>query len=311
MLCLINQKTLLRGSTLFLFSKKSKAIFYKDKAFTILSMILSFLSVLIIGTIVYYLFSESYSFFDHVGLSSILNFNSDWFPLEGKYSFFPMLITSLSLGIGASFIVILTSLSLGIFKKFLIKKRFASVIFQIISLANAIPSVVYGFWGISVVVPFMTKFHFIGTHLLSGIIVLSFMLIPTATLLFFRAVDAWPRYIEESSRSLGLSLTTKIVKIYFPLLLKETPVILLLTFTRAVGETIAVVMVTGNIVKIPESLFSSVRALTSNIALEMAYATGPHREALFFTGALLLLIVFSVLVVIKIFRIGGNYAFKK
>jgi phosphate transport system permease protein len=263
---------------------------------------------LIIGTIVYYLFAESYHFYgNRSGLLELFSFKESWFPMEGEFQFLPLIVASFILAAGATSLLIIFSVPFTVGHNFLFTKRFQKIGDLVISMANAIPSVVYGFWGITIVVPIMTKFHFLGTNLLSGIIVLSFMLFPTAVLLITRVVYSWPSEIHRNCDALGLSVESKILKIYLPLIFKELPSVILLSFTRAIGETIAIVMVTGNIVKFPTDIFSPVRALTSNIALEMAYATGEHREALLFSGALILVIIFIFMIVFK----GVTYVITK
>jgi len=272
----------------------------KDKLFLIVSFLISLIAVFIIGSIVFYIFSESYSFYgSQSSVLDLFSFKESWYPLEGEFQFMPLIVASFILGGGATFLLLIFSVPYTLGQNFLLSKRLKKAGDLLISLANAIPSVVYGFWGITLVVPFITKFNFLGTNLLSGIIVLTFMLFPTAVLLITRVIYSWPKDIHQNCISLGLSSETRIFKIYLPLIFKELPTVLLLSFTRAIGETIAVVMVTGNIVKFPTGIFSPVRALTSNIALEMAYATGTHRSALLFSGGLILVIIFSTMIIFK------------
>jgi len=272
----------------------------RDLIFIIFSILISISTIFIIGTLVYFLFAQGISFVhSQKDISEVFLLKDNWFPLEGEYQFLPLVVSSLFIGIGATSLLFTFSLPFSLGQNFFVRGRIKRFVDLVIVLANAIPSVVYGFWGIIIVVPLVSKFHFLGTNLLSGIIVLSFMLLPTASLLLNRVISSLPPELHLSSASLGLSLESRILKIYLPLIFKEMPSVILLSFTRAIGETIAIVMVTGNIVQFPSDIFSPVRALTSNIALEMAYATGVHRDALIFSGLLILLLIFLIMCLFK------------
>lgn len=271
----------------------------KNNLFSFFSVSVSLISVLVVLYIVFFLTTESIIFLKEVELSNIFSFQNGWNPLSGDFSFLPMIIASLLAAILTTFLILFFVLVISVAVKFYCKKNLSNIVQSFFIVCNAIPSVVYGFWGITFIVPLVTKIHFLGTNLFSGVIILTIMLLPTSILLNLRNLDSMLVGMELNLESLGLSLNSRVKKIYIPLMLRKLPKVLLLAYTRAIGETIAIVMVAGNVVQVPSSVFDSVRVLTSNIALEMAYATDLHRASLFFSGILISLIIGFTFIVFK------------
>lgn len=162
---------------------------------------------------------------------------------------------------------------------------------RILALMAGIPSVVYGFWGLVVVVPLIVRLQPPGSSLLAGILVLSLMLLPMIALTTHAALAEVPSIHLRTAAALGLSRWGTVRSVLLPAARTGIVTGVILAVGRAVGETMAVLMVTGNVVQVPNSLFDPVRVLTANIALEMAYALDDHRAALFVTGLLLLAMV--------------------
>lgn len=268
----------------------------KNKIFNLFSVSVSLISIIVVIYIVFFLSTESFNFLTEVSLSNIFSLTMGWNPLNGKFSFLPMIIASLLTATMTTLVLFILILVVSVALKFYVVEKISSFAHSFLVVCNAIPSVVYGFWGISFIVPLVTKIHFLGANMLSGVIVLTVMLLPTSILLNLRNIDSILDGMEQNLDSLGLSLASKVKKIYLPLMIRKMPKVLLLAYSRAIGETMAIVMVTGNVVQVPSSVFDSVRLLTSNIALEMAYATDTHRSSLFFSGLLVGgIIVFTLL----------------
>jgi phosphate ABC transporter permease protein PstC len=171
-------------------------------------------------------------------------------------------------------------------------KRFRQVIKPIIELLAGIPSVVYGFLGVVILVPFIRKtFGGPGLSVLAASIILGIMILPTIISISIDSLLALPPSYREGSIALGAThwQTTKMVLL--PAARSGIIASIILGMGRAIGETMAVIMIAGNAISIPHSILDPVRTLTSNIALEMGYASGEHRQALFATGVILFIII--------------------
>jgi phosphate transport system permease protein len=225
------------------------------------------------------------------GESTAFFLDESWYPSEGKFNMIPMLLGSLFVTFGS----VLLALPLGFFSAtlatFYSGPRFSWFFKRAIELYTGIPSVIFGFWGLMKIVPLLNEIHPPGQSLLAGIIILTLMIFPILTLSFISSFEMACRKNFRVSESLGIRKSIYIIKILLPSIKGQVLGGVLLSIGRAVGETMAVLMVCGNIVKIPGSLFDPIRTLTANIALEMAYAMGNHRSSLFLTGLILLLMV--------------------
>jgi phosphate transport system permease protein len=162
---------------------------------------------------------------------------------------------------------------------------------RIVALLNGIPSVVFGFWGLVVLVPLINQIQTPGQSLIAGILVLSLMVLPTIVLTADAALQSVPPRYLDAAAATGLGRSAVILNIALPSARDGILAGLVLAAARAIGETMAVVMVCGNIVQVPDSIFSPVRTITANIALEMGYAQAEHRSAMFVTGLALLMLV--------------------
>lgn len=157
-----------------------------------------------------------------------------------------------------------------------------------------IPSVVYGLWGLMVLVPAIARIGPPGQSVLAGVLVLALMILPTIALVSDAALGAVPETHLRGAAAAGLSRWAIVRSIALPSARSGILTGTLLGTGRALGETMAVVMVTGNVVQVPDSLLAPVRTLTANIALEMAYATDAHRAALFVSGLVLALLTIGL-----------------
>ena len=157
-----------------------------------------------------------------------------------------------------------------------------------IELLAGIPSVVFGLWGLVVLVPLIGRWHPPGPSLLAGILILAVMILPTIMLVAQASMAQVPSSYLHTATALGLSRWTMIRYIILPTARSGIVTGVLLGVARALGETMAMLMVCGNVVQIPSHLFDPIRTLTANMALEMGYALGQHRSALFVSGLMLM-----------------------
>jgi len=219
-------------------------------------------------------------------------FNSEgWFPLSGQFNLLPMLWATLAASFGALLIALPLGVLSAVFSRFYAPDWLIMPMRRMMILLAGIPSVVYGLWGLTVLVPLVAQWEPPGASLLSAILILALMVLPTVALTSEAALAAVAPASLQGASALGLSRKAIVLGVALPEARAGIVTGALLAAMRALGETMAVLMVAGNVVQTPGSLFDSVRVLTANIALEMPYATGDHRAALFASGLMLMLIV--------------------
>ena len=214
-----------------------------------------------------------------------------WHPVDGLYKLTPMLSATLYSTLGAVLLAAPLGIASALFSRYYSPPFLAGCYRRLIELLAGIPSVVYGFWGLTTLAPLIGRLQPPGVSLLTGILVLTLMILPTVALTADAALAAVPVAYLRGAAALGLSRWGLISGVALPAARSGITAGTLLAAGRAIGETMAVLMVAGNVVQHPHSLFDSVRTLTANIALEMAYATGDHRAALFVSGLALMIMV--------------------
>jgi phosphate transport system permease protein len=174
-------------------------------------------------------------------------------------------------------------------------KAVARLYRSLLLILGGVPSVVVGFWGLVQLTPLIGRLHPPGQSLLAGILCLTLMILPTTALLSEEALRQLPDEQLKAAALLGLSRPATVIGVMWPLARPALIGAVLLAAGRAIGETMAVLMVAGNVIQLPTSLFAPVRTLTANIALELGYALDLHRSALFVGGLLLMALVGSVM----------------
>jgi phosphate transport system permease protein len=252
-------------------------------------------SVLVL--IVMFLIIESIPALQHVGLARFFT-DSSWHPAakaaEGFYNLAPMLAGTMFAMAGAVLLATPLGILSALFCHYYAPPMIARQYRRVIELLAGIPSVVYGFWGLVVLVPLLRHIEPSGLSLLAGIIILTVMILPTVALMADAAMANVPQHYLQGAAALGLSRWAILRGVVFPASKAGLFTGVILASGRAIGETMAILMVCGNIVQTPKNLFEPIRTLTANIALEMAYALGDHRTALFFSGVLLMLIIIAL-----------------
>lgn len=261
------------------------------------------LAVTLLVLIIAFMLRESWPVFSRVG---VLRFFTDqgWHPTERSYGLAPMLAASLAMSFGAVVFAAPVGIASAVFCRFYAPPHLARLYRWAVILLAGMPSVVLGLWGLTALVPVITRFEPPGTSLLAGIVVLALMITPTIALTAEAALASCPLSYWTAAIALGLSREAAIKHVVLPAVRASISAGVLLAMGRALGETMAVLMVSGNVVQLPTSLFDPVRTLTANIALEMAYATGDHRSSLFVSGLMVAALV-GVLAGIAA-RLGGG-----
>ena len=213
----------------------------------------------------------------------------DWLPSSDKFGILPMIVASLIATVGSLIIGVPVGILTAVFIAEIAPKKVAKLMSPAVELLAGIPSVLYGIFGLAFIVPAIQNIFNLpkGQSLLAVIIVLSIMMLPTIISVSETAIRAVPRAYKEGSLALGASKIETIFKVVLPAAKSGILAAVVLGIGRALGETMAVILVAGNSPMIPSSLMDSIRPLTTNIALEMGYAFGTHQEMLFATGVVL------------------------
>lgn len=258
---------------------------------TLLVIALSSIASLLL--IAVFMFKEGLPFFVRVGLGDFLG-SASWKPQAKPPSFgvLSMVVGSLWVTLGAMLVGAPLGIAGAVFLCEFVPRGVMRVAKPIVELLAGIPSVVYGFIGVTVLVPWI-RAHLGGPGLsiLAGAVILGVMILPTIMSISVDAISAVPQSYREGALALGATRWQAVRMVILKAARAGIVAGLILGMGRAVGETMAVIMVTGNAVKIPGSPLDSVRTLTANIALEMGYAIGLHRQALFATGIVLFVVV--------------------
>ena len=244
-----------------------------------------------------------------IGLFRFL-FGTEWASTaaDPKYGILPFILSSVYGTLGATLIGVPVGLLTAVFLSKAAGPRVRTVVVTAIELLSGIPSVVFGLLGMQVLVPAVARAFgkASGACLLSAIVVLAIMILPSIVSVSVTALNAVPPEYEQGSLALGATDTETWFKISVPAAKSGIAAGIVLGIGRAIGETMAVIMVAGNQTKMPESLFKGVRTMTANIVIEMGYATDLHREALIATAVVLFVFILIINLSVSLLRRGGN-----
>ena len=240
----------------------------KEGVMKVVFLLAACMSILAVALICIFLFANGVPAIHKIGITEFL-FGQTWKPSNNIYGIFPMIIGSIYVTAGAVIIGVPMGILCAIFLARFCPDKLYKIVKPAVSLLAGIPSIVYGFFGLVVIVPIMQDLT--GTNgkgILTASILLGIMILPTVIGVSESAIRAVPNSYYEGSLALGVG--------------------------RAIGETMAVIMVASNNTVMPKSIFSGVRTLTANIVMEMGYATDLHREALLGTGVVLFVFILII-----------------
>ncbi|HPW99937.1 MAG TPA: phosphate ABC transporter permease subunit PstC [Sedimentibacter sp.] len=262
-----------------------------EKKYEILFLVIALSSLTVLALITGFIFYKGLPIIAKVGLFDFI-FGMKWAPGKGEFGIFPMIVGSVSVTLGAAIIGVPIAICCSIFLAEFAPVTMRNIFRPAIQLLAGIPSVVYGFWGVLFIVPFIRNYlGGPGLSILAGSIILAIMILPTIISITEVSLLALPRHYKEGALALGLNQWQTIYALLLPAAKSGIVSGIILGIGRAIGETMAVIMVLGNSVAIPESILDPVRTLTTNIGIEMGYASGEHQQALFATGIVLFVII--------------------
>jgi len=251
-------------------------------------------SIAVLGLITLFIFLEGVPLIWKIGLHALI-LGGRWVPSHGSFGIFPMIVSSFWVTFGSLALGIPLGLACTIFLSEMIPSSAAVVLRPTIHLLAAIPSVIYGFWGLVVIVPLIRNYlGGPGLSILSGSLILGFMILPTIISISEDSLRALPPSYKQGALALGATHWQTIWRVLIPAARSGIVASVILGMGRALGETMAMIMILGNAVKMPSSFLDSARTLTTNIGVEMAYASGDHRKALFATGVVLFIIIMAL-----------------
>jgi len=277
----------------------------KEKAYEKILLVSAFVSVIIIILIGGFIFKEGLPLINKVGLFEFL-LGKEWHPTDGVFGIFPMIVGTFAVTFGALILGVPLGVATAIFLAEFAPPRVSRIVRPAVELLAGIPSVVYGLFGMVIVNQILMTIERTylanilrpeyqrGYSILSASIILAIMILPTVINISEDAIRSVPREFKEASLALGATEWQTIYKVLIPAASSGIIAAVVLGMGRALGETMAVIMVAGNTVAIPDSIFAPVRTLTGNIAIEMGYAAGDHVKALFATGIVLFIIIMAL-----------------
>lgn len=260
-------------------------------------------ATLMLALIMYFIFQSGVPIIARIGLWDFLS-GAVWNPTSSppQFGILPMIVGSFWLTFGSLVIGVPFGLAVAIFMVELAPARFSALMRPAIQLLAGIPSVIYGFIGLTFLAPLVRSlFGGPGLSVLTGILVLGIMILPSIIAISEDALRAVPPALREGAFAMGATHWQVIWRVLVPAARSGIAAAVILGMGRALGETIAVIMMIGNALTIPSSPLESTTTLTSNIALELAYASGEHREALFAIGVVLFLFIMLLNVVASAF----------
>ena len=264
------------------------------------------ISILAVALICIFLFANGIPTMHKIGLGKFL-FGMTWAPNQNLYGIFPMIVGSLYVTAGAMIVGVPGGLLTALYLSRFARGRTGSFLRSGVELLAGIPSVVYGFFGLVIIVPFVRLLGpGTGLSVLAASLILGIMILPTVITVAQSALDAVPARYYEGALALGVDHEHAVFKVVAPAAASGIMAAIVLGLGRAIGETMAVVMVAGNMPIIPDSLLSGVRTMTANIVLEMGYAADLHREALIATGVVLFVFILLITMLLNVIRKRGE-----
>ena len=275
----------------------------KERVMQVVFLIAACISILAVALICIYLFANGLPAIGKIGPLNFL-LGTQWRPNAEQYGIFPMILGSIYVTAGAIIVGVPMGLLAAIYLAKFCPKTLYKLLKPAVNLLAGIPSIVYGFFGLMVIVPIMQNIfgnnH--GKSILTASILLGIMILPTIISVSESSIRAVPDSYYEGALALGASHERSVFFVTVPAAKSGIMAGIILGVGRAIGETMAVIMIAGNQPQIPGSILDGVRTLTGNIVMEMGYSTGLHREALIATGVVLFVFILIINLLFSIIK---------
>lgn len=266
----------------------------KEKVMEAVFMLCACVSILSVALICIFLFANGIPAMTKIGFFDFI-FGQKWKPSNEVFGIFPMIIGSIYITAGAVIIGVPIGILTAVYLARFCPEKLYKIIKPAVDLLAGIPSVVYGFFGLCVIVPFVRK-HIggDGNSILTASILLGFMILPTIINVSESSIRAVPEKYYQGALALGATHERSVFCTVVPAAKSGIMAGIVLGIGRAIGETMAVIMVAGNQARMPKGILEGIRTMTSNIVMEMGYATDLHREALIATGVVLFVFILII-----------------
>lgn len=275
----------------------------KERLIGLLLFGCALVSIASLGIITFFIFEAGLPLIFRVGLARFLE-SSTWNPSgdDPQFGIAAMILGSVWVTLGAIVLGVPLGLAVAIFSAELAPPWLASMIRPVIQLLAGIPSVIYGFIGLTILAPLIrATFGGPGLSVLTAALILGIMILPSIVSISEDALRAVPRTYRDGALAMGATQWQTIWRVLVPAARSGIVASVILGMGRALGETMAVIMMLGNALQAPRSPLDSATTLTSNIGLELAYASGAHRDALFATGVVLFVFIMVLNLLANIF----------
>ena len=265
-----------------------------DFLMKIVFLVCACISIAAVITICLFMFANGVPAIKEIGITKFL-FGTQWRVSQNLFGIWPMIVGSIYVTAGAIVVGVPTALLLAIFLAFYCPKKLYAPLKAMVNLLAGIPSVVYGFFGLTVFVPLLRQLTgHDGSTMLTASVLLGIMILPTVTGVAEPALKSVPTSYYEGALALGATHEKSVFGTVFPAAKSGVLAGVVLGIGRAIGETMAVIMVAGNQTWMPQGLFKGLRTMTANIVFEMGKATDLHREALIATGVVLFVFILII-----------------
>lgn len=277
-----------------------------EKLMKLVFQIAACVSIAMVVLICVFLFASGIPAIKEIGVAEFL-LGREWKPGNNIFGIFPMIVGSIYVTVGAIIVGVPIGILTAVFMAKFCDSRLYKIIKPAINLLAGIPSIIYGFFGLWVIVPFIRDvFGGSGKNVLTASLLLGIMILPTIINISETALRAVPESYYEGAVALGETHEKSVFRVMLPAAKSGILAGVILGIGRAIGETMALIMVAGNQKVVPESILDGVRTLTGNIVLEMGYATDLHREALIATAVVLFVFILMINLTFSIVKNKGQ-----
>lgn len=274
----------------------------KEKGMEVLFLVAALVSILAVALICIFLFANGVPAMQKIGLFRFIS-GQVWKPGNDKFGILPMILGSIYVTAGALVIGVPVGILTAVFLARFCPERLYHILKPGVDLLAGIPSVVYGFFGLCVLVPWTRAcFGGNGNSILTASLLLGIMILPSIIGVSESAIRAVPNKYYEGALALGATHERSVFLTVVPAAKSGILAGVILGVGRAIGETMAVIMVAGNQARMPKGILKGVRTLTANIVIEMGYATDLHREALIATGVVLFVFILIINLLFSILK---------
>lgn len=288
--------------------KRTKKIFTKEEVFKYFFLICSVLSIFFLLLICIFIFKDSIKFISKIGIYNFV-LNSKWSPSASNpsYGILSMIVGSIIITFISCACAVPISILVSSYLSYDCPDNLYKILKPALNLMAAIPSIVYGFFALNIIVPLNRMlFKGDGMNMLSASVLLLIMILPTIISISEASLRAVPKSYYQGSLSLGATHDNTVTKVMIPAAKSGIFAGIILGIGRAIGETMAVILVAGNQPRVTFNILKGIRTMTTNIVLEMGYASGEHKDALIATAAILFIFILIINLLFFIMKKRSN-----